>query len=81
MAQNTSYNIAQNTVYLDSDHPSCIILPQITKQELNTQNNDIQYNDNSGYLGNFQNSKLDKIIQGSINSFTNKVLEKLVQFE
>jgi len=26
--QNTDYNIAQNTLYLDSMHPSCIILPK-----------------------------------------------------
>lgn len=25
--QNTGYNVAQNTLYLDSTHPSCIILP------------------------------------------------------
>ena len=81
MAQNSTYNIAQNTIYLESDHPSCIILPQITKQELYTQTNTIQYNDNSGFFGNFQNSKLEKLIQNSINSLTNKVLEKLIPFE
>jgi predicted acyl esterase len=81
MAQNSTYNIAQNTVYLDSDHPSCIILPQITKQELNTQTNDIQYNDNSGFFNIFQNSKLEKLIQKSFNSLTNNVLEKLVPFD
>lgn len=26
---NTTYNIAHNTLYLDDDHPSCIILPEI----------------------------------------------------
>jgi hypothetical protein len=26
---NTTYNIANNTIYLDSEHPSCIILPEI----------------------------------------------------
>jgi predicted acyl esterase len=34
MNQNTDYNIAENTLYLDSAHPSCIILPR--------------YNDNYG---------------------------------
>jgi len=28
MMQNTGYNIAQNTLFLDSVHPSCIILPR-----------------------------------------------------
>jgi putative CocE/NonD family hydrolase len=41
MAQNTTYNIAQNTVYLDSIYPSCIILPQIDKSMINNQNNKI----------------------------------------
>jgi predicted acyl esterase len=81
MAQNTTYNIAQNTIYLDSDHPSCIILPQITLQQLNTQTNDNQITDNSGFLNIFQNSKLEKLIQKSINSLTNKVLEEFVLFE
>jgi hypothetical protein len=26
--QNTDYNVAENTVYIDSDNPSCIILPR-----------------------------------------------------
>jgi hypothetical protein len=28
IGKNTSYNIAQNTIYLDTAHPSCIILPE-----------------------------------------------------
>jgi predicted acyl esterase len=28
IGKNTSYNIAQNTIYLDIAHPSCIILPE-----------------------------------------------------
>jgi predicted acyl esterase len=28
--QNTGYTIAQNTLYFDSDHPSCILLPRYT---------------------------------------------------
>jgi hypothetical protein len=27
--KNTTYNIAHNTLYLDTNHPSCIILPEI----------------------------------------------------
>jgi uncharacterized protein len=29
IAKNTTYNIAQNTIYIDSEHPSCIVLPEI----------------------------------------------------
>ena len=29
ITKNTTFNIAQNTLYLDNDHPSCIILPEI----------------------------------------------------
>lgn len=32
---NTSYNIAENTVYFGEQYPSCIILPEIEKQESN----------------------------------------------
>ena len=31
--KNTTYNIANNTVYLDSIHPSCIVLPEINQSE------------------------------------------------
>lgn len=30
MYQNTGYNVAQNTLYFDMDHPSCILLPRYT---------------------------------------------------
>ena len=30
--KNTTYNIANNTLYLDSQHPSCIILPEIEQK-------------------------------------------------
>ncbi|UCD13029.1 MAG: hypothetical protein JSW60_05560, partial [Thermoplasmatales archaeon] len=30
---NTTYNIAHNTLYLDSNRPSCIILPEIEQKE------------------------------------------------
>jgi len=29
MAANTTYNVAENTLYFDTDHPSCVILPEI----------------------------------------------------
>ncbi len=29
ITKNSTFNIAQNTLYIDSDHPSCIILPEI----------------------------------------------------
>jgi len=40
MYKNTTYNIAHNTLYLDSDHPSCIILPIIEEENsININNN------------------------------------------
>ena len=42
--KNSTYNIAENTLYLDSTHPSCIILPEINQQNLNSQNNNYNYN-------------------------------------
>jgi predicted acyl esterase len=31
MYKNTTYNLALNTVYLDSTHPSCLLLPEISR--------------------------------------------------
>jgi putative CocE/NonD family hydrolase len=36
VAKNNTYNIAQNTVYLDDNHPSCIILPKINPDAIDT---------------------------------------------
>ncbi len=36
ITKNTTYNIAQNTIYLDDEHPSCIILPEIEEGETST---------------------------------------------
>ena len=37
IAKNSSYNIAHNTIYLDTTHPSCVILPEINQTDMNTQ--------------------------------------------
>ena len=81
MTKNTTYNIAQNNIYLDSNHPSCIILPQIDQQPLNKQPNNIQYEDNSGPLRNILKSKLATLLQNSFKSFTNMVLDPFVPFD
>jgi hypothetical protein len=81
VAKNTTYNIAQNTIYLDSDHPSCIILPQIDQQTLNTQTNNIQYEDNSGHLSNILESKLANLLQNSFKLFTDKILDPFIPFD
>lgn len=38
IARNTTYNIAHNTLYLDSDHPSCLVLPWIEETTQPTKN-------------------------------------------
>jgi predicted acyl esterase len=81
IAQNSTYNIAQNIIYLDSDRPSSIILPQINEQGLITQSNNIQYEDNSGLLVFIQKSKLGKLLRNSFKSFSNKVLDTYIPFE
>ena len=32
---NSTYNIAENTLFFDSNHPSCLILPEINQNEMN----------------------------------------------
>ena len=73
MAQNTTYNIANNIVYLDNAHPSCIILPQIDKQMLHIQNNDNFYNDNSGIFKDIQGFNILKFPTNSFKLLTNKL--------
>jgi len=80
IADNTTYNIALNTIYLDNDHPSCIILPQIVKQKLSTKTNNIQYKDKSSSIINMLETRMEKLLQNSIESFDNKALESYLSF-
>jgi len=75
MAQNSTYNLAQNTIYLDSAHPSCVILPEIAQQALNIQTNNIQYEENSGFLRNIFKGNLGRLLENRFNFFFNKVLD------
>ncbi len=75
MAQNSTYNIAQNTIYLDSAHPSCIILPEIAQQALNIRTNNIVYEDNLGSFRNIFKGILGRLLENHFNFFFNKVLD------
>jgi hypothetical protein len=75
MAQNSTYNVAQNTVYLDSTHPSCIILPEIAQQALNIKTNNIVYEENSGFLRNIFKGNLGRLLENRFNFFFNKILD------
>jgi len=81
MAQNSTYNVAQNIIYLDNDRPSSIILPQINRQELITQSDNIQFEENYGLSGFIQKSKLGKLLNNSFKSFSDMVLDTYIPFE
>jgi len=73
--QNNTYNIAENTIYLDSNHPSCIIIPEIEQQPLNKNFNVYQFKDNSNSMKNIVNYKFEKFLQNKIKKITNNELE------
>jgi hypothetical protein len=73
ISQNNTYNIAENTIYLDSTHPSCIILPEIGQQPLNKNFNVYQFKENS--KKNIINYKFDEFLQNKIKKITNNELE------
>ncbi len=81
MAQNTTYNVAENIVYLDSIHPSCIILPEIGEQPLNSKTNIIDYDNKHVTYRNILNSKLGRFIENIIRSYTDMVLDPFVAFD
>jgi putative CocE/NonD family hydrolase len=62
---NSTYNIAENTLYLDSNHPSCLILPNINTQIYNIDFNN-PYNDKSITLRDIIKSKLKEIFQDKL---------------
>ena len=76
IADNSTYNIAQNTLYLDSNHSSCIILPKIDKQELINQKPILHGNDDSDCV--------KEIISGFITKFfqkSNIIFDPFVAFD
>jgi len=61
--KNTTYNVAQNTLYLDSDHPSCIILPEINQQITNNELDINQLKNNYHSIRNIIKNKISKFLQ------------------
>jgi hypothetical protein len=81
IAKNTTFNIAQNTLYLDSNHPSCIILPQINQQELNYKTNNVQFKDSSGYLKYKLTIKLIDWLKNSLKWSSTKIINPFIPFD
>ena len=81
IAHNTTYAVANNTLYIDSDHPSSIILPEIDQQQLNTKHNPIQYEESSGSLRNKIQQKVVRFLQKSNKSFADKIIDPFVPFD
>jgi predicted acyl esterase len=75
ISKNTTYNIAENTIYLDSAHPSCIILPEINRQPLDKKYNVNQYIDKSNTLRNILNGKFENFLKNIFSKFTDKQLD------
>jgi predicted acyl esterase len=78
IAQNTTYNIAENTLYIDSEHPSCIILPEIDQQEMNTQVNIPKLKDNVASLRQNLKNRLLKFIQKNTNLFEETITDPFI---
>jgi hypothetical protein len=81
MAQNTTYNVAQNTIYLDADHPSCVILPEPNQEALSMNPNNIHYEDNTGSLRNTMKERLLRFLQNSNKVFPKKIVDPFVPFD
>ena len=78
---NDTYNIAHNTLYLDSNHPSCIILPQINQQELNYKTNNVEFKDSTGYLKYKLTIKLIDWLKNSLKWSSTKIINPFVPFD
>jgi hypothetical protein len=81
IAQNTTYNVAENTVYLDSIHPSCIILPEITTQPLETKTNIINLKEKHIIFRDILNSRIFRIFEDIIRRYTDLVIDPFVPFD
>jgi putative CocE/NonD family hydrolase len=75
MAKNTTYNVAENIVYLDTSHPSCIILPEIEEQPLKSKLNFIEFDNKHIIFRDILNSRFGRFIQGKLGLHTRMVLD------
>jgi len=80
MAKNTTLNIAQNTLYLDSERPSCVILPEINQKEVNDKMDINQFKDKSGFLRNILKYKISKFLQ-KFSLIDEKITDPFVPFD
>ena len=80
IAKNTTSNIAENIVYLDSDHPSCIILPEIDMQQEYSKPNIVHFNDNSDIIEKIIDDKLQGFIKNIFRRYTDKKLDSSFLF-
>ncbi len=76
IAKNSTFNIAQNILYIDSDHPSCIILPKIDQQKINTKPRIIHDNINSDFIKEILANYITKFLQKS-----NIIFDPFVPFD
>ncbi|KYK21556.1 hypothetical protein AYK21_04615 [Thermoplasmatales archaeon SG8-52-2] len=81
MAQNTTYNVAENTVYLDSSHPSCIILPEITGQPLESKTNVVDLKVRHIIYRDILNSRIFRFFENIIRTYTNLVIDPFVPYD
>jgi putative CocE/NonD family hydrolase len=81
MAQNTTYNVAENTVYLDSSHPSCIILPEITELPLESKTNVVDLKARHIIYRDILNTRIFRFFENIIRTYTNLVIDPFVPYD
>jgi predicted acyl esterase len=79
--KNSTYNIAQNILYLDSSHPSCIILPKINQQEINSKTPIVHDNVHSHFIRDNLVKNIVKFLQNSNRWKSNIILDPFVPFD
>lgn len=75
---NTTYNIAENTLYLDSSHPSCIILPNID-QRYNLEFENPYNNADKSTLKNIIKSRIEEFLQKTLSFL--KIPDPFIPFD
>jgi len=79
ITKNTTYNIAQNTIYIDSENPSCIVLPEINQQNMNIDNQVVINNVKS--IRESLKNRIIKFIQNSSSILDDKIIDPFVPFD
>lgn len=81
IAKNSTYNIAENTIFIDNEHPSCIILPEIDQQPMDWDRNTPTINYNTFSIKQNLKDKIMNFLQKSRWLTDEEIIDPFIPYD